>query len=149
MNIYLPKGEYVIADPCHVLSDDLYYNKIVNHVLTNISNPLLCHNGYTIAVFRTTHGDGCYLAEIAGNQLKEIGVDSGLIACIPFELVDQNKYCGNEDDYIVFDRKQEFCCTLLDDALVFANVTINMESDDYYEDDYYDEDEEDEEDEDL
>ena len=25
MNIYLPKGEYVIADPCHVLSDDLYY----------------------------------------------------------------------------------------------------------------------------
>ena len=24
MNIYLPKGEYVIADPCHVLSDDLY-----------------------------------------------------------------------------------------------------------------------------
>ena len=93
------------------------------------------------------------MAEIAGNQLKEIGVDSGLIACIPFELVDQNKYCGNEDDYIVFDRKQEFCCTLLDDALVFANVTINMESDDYYEDDYYEDDyydeDEDDEDEDL
>lgn len=91
----LPKGDYVITDPCYVLSDENYDKLIYSETdvdekgnkkfepldgVGKINETLLFSHG-------TLWGDGSY----DDGDGYQYGVDSGQIGCIPMELVDKDK----------------------------------------------------------
>ena len=102
----LPKGDYIITDPCYVLSDENYDKLICSETeldekgnkkfetldgIGKINETLLFSHG-------TLWGYGCY----NDNENYEYGVDSGQIGCIPMELVDKDKLKGVDGE-----RKRE------------------------------------------
>lgn len=90
----LPKGDYVISDPCYVLSEENYDKLIYSDKLDEKGNkefePLDgvgSIDGISLFNHSTRWGDGRYYDD----ERYEYGVDSGQIGCIPMELVDEDK----------------------------------------------------------
>lgn len=91
----LPKGDYVISDPCYVLSDENYNNLIYSKTELDDNGNKKTEpikgvgelNGISIFNHSTCWGDGSY----RDSDDYVYGVDSGQIGCIPMELVDKDK----------------------------------------------------------
>ena len=98
---YLKSGNYIISDPCYVMSDADYESIIFD----NYTN----ENGYDIT--NVEHGtffvcevgdDGIYI----DNNGNKYGVDSGQIGAIPYELCTEEAINDKENyTHVHFDNK--------------------------------------------
>lgn len=127
----LAAGNYVIADPCYVLNDEVYFRllKETNYFMYEAVDRggvmVDSNTGKYFAVFSTKYGDGSY----KDNQGFTYGVDAGYIACIPAEMceLDGNREYINE---VTFDR--DFEVRYEDGLIIFGDVIINTDPDDFY-----------------
>ena len=90
----LPAGQYVIADPRHVLTSALY-DIIVSDIL---DDPIVTVNNKSMVVFGTSYGDGLY--NVSSSPLP-IYVDAGIIGIIPIELCELTS-----DEYVIVDMDE-------------------------------------------
>lgn len=83
-------GKYYIGDPCYVIKDDTLWQKFCNDLeKTNYgSKKPLFINGIKVFSKSTHHGDGIYFDQFKKKYL----VDSGMIGCVPVELVQNKRY---------------------------------------------------------
>ena len=128
----LAAGKYVIADPCYVLDYDTYdrlLSETAFFMQDSVDRGGVMFDkrlGKFFAVFSTKYGDGLY----KDGQGFKYGVDAGCIACIPVEMWDR----GEDNGYInevTFDR--DFEVRYEDGLIVFGDVIINTDPDDFYE----------------
>ena len=128
----LAAGKYVIADPCYILNEDVYSRllKETNYFMYEaVDRGGIMADSQTrkfFAVFSTKYGDGMYYD---GKGFK-YGVDAGCIACIPVEmceLTDDREYINE----VTFQR--DFEVRYEDGLIVFGDVIINTDPDDFYE----------------
>jgi hypothetical protein len=86
----LAAGKYVIADPCYILNEEVYFrllketNYFMYEAVERGGVMSDSETGKFFAVFSTKYGDGTYRD---GKGFK-YGVDAGCIACIPAEMCD-------------------------------------------------------------
>ncbi len=91
-NSILTKGKYVVIDPCYVIKDwDTFCDRLFKHTDQNQIFCLAWKDNYGLA-FSTASGDGCYPVyrgdnPNSSNEVGECGVDCGMLAIIPIELV--------------------------------------------------------------
>jgi hypothetical protein len=128
----LAAGKYLIADPCYVL-DSAKYDRLLKETDYFMMNSV-DRGGVMVdieskkyfAVFSTKYGDGLYRD---GKGFK-YGVDAGCIACIPVDL------CKELLDYHYINQvtfARDFEVYYEDGLIVFGDVIINTDPDDFYE----------------
>lgn len=78
------KGFY-IGDICYVLSDEVYHD--IWGSQNSYQEGKIQVGNYAFAVDRTAYGDGFY----ADNNGRNYSVDAGVIGCVPFELIDDER----------------------------------------------------------
>ena len=128
----LAAGKYLIADPCYVLDYDTYDRLLKEtsyFMYESVDRGGVMvdkQSGKFFAVFSTKYGDGLYRD---GKGFK-YGVDAGCIACIPVELCDK----GEDNEYInEVEFARDFEVRYEDGLIVFGDVIINTDPDDFYE----------------
>lgn len=132
----LPRGKYLIGDPCYMIPDKLWlgtldrtgYFGIPDHVnkpeCTDWDEGLYHIDGEKCFAFSTQYGDGCYPLYNAstGQLLKELGVDAGLMGLMPVnvaKLEGGSWLCYEhtfEDDFPVYRTHQGI--------FIFGNLTV-------------------------
>jgi hypothetical protein len=129
----LAAGKYVIADPCYVLSEEVYFRLLratdyFMYAAVDRGGVMVdSETGNYFAVFSTKYGDGTYKD---GNGFK-YGVDAGCIACIPAEMCE----LGEDREYInEVEFARDFEVRYEDGLIVFGDVIINTDPDEYYDD---------------
>ena len=129
----LAAGKYLIADPCYVLDNEKYDRLLgeTDYFMMNSVDRggvmIDKESGKYFAVFSTKYGDGLYRD---GKGFK-YGVDAGCIACIPVDICKElleHQYVNQ----VTFDR--DFEVRYEDGLIVFGDVIINTDPDEYYED---------------
>jgi hypothetical protein len=129
----LAAGKYLIADPCYVLEEEVYSRLLKEtsyFMYESVDRGGVMvdkQSGKFFAVFSTKYGDGIYYDESG----FKYGVDAGCIACIPVELCNK----GEDSEYInevYFAR--DFEVRYDDGLIVFGDVNINTDPDEYYDD---------------
>lgn len=133
----LQPGDYVLSDPCYVLSDDDYHDWLGQRWARFSDSPERADNpgpGYSIrgmefTVVDTAYGDGCY----ADDRGRTYGVDAGCIACIPVELCHVQTDLGHTQTF----RDEFECFGDVDGVIHFGDVEIDTDpepEDDWWED---------------
>ena len=97
------KEGFAIADPCYVLSDNVYYDFWGKK--KKFADGVFDYEGSSFAIAGTAYGDGVYY----DNHDHEYPVDAGVIALIPLELV-SDKSGLNSGAVIQIPGKAEFVC---------------------------------------
>ena len=137
------KQGFIIGDPCYLLSDEVY-DKVWGGEY-GYSDGQIQVGDYSFLVHGTAHGDGVYDTSTGAT----CGVDSGTIAVVPLELVNQeyddSSVCINWEDKpgdveLDYDNGT-FIFTLNDEE--FIEVYTEYDRYDDYDDDWPREDEED------
>jgi len=121
----LPKGTYLVSDPCCILSDaqcEEIYDTDLD--IVKIGN---------IIAMRTPHGDGEYKTYLAHNnpknhvidELVPIGVDSGYICIAPLEV------CVGQDDfdekaYIKIEATQNIDVSYIMGVMHFGTISVSV-----------------------
>lgn len=118
----LPKGTYLVSDPCCILSDaqcEEIYEKDLD--IVRIGN---------IVAMRTPHGDGEYKTFTSQNNpqnydLVPIGVDSGYICIAPLEM------CTGQDDfdekvYVEIITEDTISVTYLMGVMYFGSLGVSV-----------------------
>lgn len=127
----LAAGEYYIGDPCYILDEDQYEVLLTEtefFMQGSVDRGGVMFDKVTgkyFSVFSTKYGDGCY----RGNNGFTYGVDAGCIACIPVEMVSEPRY-DTDVTAVQFDR--DFEVRYDDGLIVFGDVVINTDPDEYY-----------------
>lgn len=85
---------FYIGDICHVLSDDVYHGVWGRQVRDGdgwkdsgspgFQEGQFTHDGFTVGVAGTAHGDGEYIDEC---EIFTFPVDAGVLGIVPLELV--------------------------------------------------------------
>jgi len=122
----LKKGFYYIGDIGYIF--DKTWNKILKETdfFKKENTKILGKNCF---VNNTKFGDGVYEDE----ESREYGVDSGLIGCIPIELIDRDNVdnsksfgCGLYNNYAhIFYMEKDFECKFIDGVFVFDKTKID------------------------
>lgn len=99
----LPAGDYFITDPCYVLDEgtDELWPFLCEYVFKESKvDVVFTFEQYTIWVGSTAHGDGEYdvRSTMGLGRLGTFGVDAGLFAILPQELVNLSSKYDNYDD---------------------------------------------------
>ena len=123
----LPKGLYVLSDPCYVLSNEAYdviLEKAEKVRGTYPHLPMLEYEGAKFFVHHTEYGDGTY----PGNFDTSFGVDSGMLGCIPLsmcasEAMVRGAFSGSANYNLVFFR-DDFDCGYDDGTIVMGEQMI-------------------------
>ena len=127
----LAAGKYYVADPCYVLDEEVYGRLLTEtdyFMMNSIDRGGVMvdtKSGKYFSVFSTKYGDGVY----GDNRGFSYGVDAGCIACIPVDMgkeLSDNMYI-NEVDF-----KEDFDVYYEDGLIVFGDVIINTDPDDFY-----------------
>jgi hypothetical protein len=127
----LAAGEYYIGDPCYILDEDQYDVLLTEtqfFMQGSVDRGGVMFDKVTgkyFSVFSTKYGDGCY----RGNNGFTYGVDAGCISCIPVEMVSEPRY-DTDVTAVQFDR--DFEVRYDDGLIVFGDVVINTDPDEYY-----------------
>ena len=89
MNETLESGKYYLGDPSNVLSEKIYIGILEN--IYQFKNGKLNINGTHIIMHSTHSGDGNFI----DTKNRKYNIESGLIALIPIELIEDNDLCKN------------------------------------------------------
>ena len=148
----LPAGTYYIGDPCYVIKDDEwmqaleetnYFNMFPSKAATRdheynksgtqygvFSYEIHGINGkYVFAASSTAYGDGEYHCEKDGSTIGMCGVDAGLIAAIPIEMIEDYGDDSGLDLGLVYDFDHDFYINYSDGAIGFGDVIVHTEDD--------------------
>ena len=122
----LPRGEYVIADPCYLIRDnweDLLEK--TKHFGKDTGNKRMVHTyrDWKLFVSTTKYGDGTYKAT---NGIL-YNVDSGTIGCIPIELCDDYELYSNprecaRESVSIFE--EDFLCGYDNGTIIINDIKI-------------------------
>lgn len=128
----MPAGKYYIGDLCYVMSDD--WDEVCDLTIKKcevIEGEFEMKNGRRFALYSTKYGDGMYKS----NMGTKHGVDSGTIGCILVDdIIDIPKFeiDGKLGAVVTMDRP--FSTASRDGLIVFGDVIINTDSDEWYDD---------------
>lgn len=131
MNQELTCGKYYLGDPSFVLPEKIYHGLWGN--LYNYDNGKYILNDCEFAVHNTHKGDGIF----SDTKNRQYLVDSGVLALISMDLIDDIKLCKN--GYIFnFDHKINF---IYDAGTFYVKsgkkfITIDTRDMDIYDSDY-------------
>ena len=150
MSIILSPDEYIIVDPCYVMTDKTY-QAMVDSVFSsnNELDNVYVYKGKQMVVFGTAYGDGGYSNNINANSIL---VDSGLIACIPTSVLTKKSIKENSKNSVVFTAESNITCQNDDGILQYGTITVDTvghddeeeeDDDDTYEDNDEDDDDND------
>jgi hypothetical protein len=130
VEVIVPKGNYVIGDPCYAVPDedwdDLlsscnYFQSPIGYVRRGFKDKVF------VLAFGTKWGDGCYL----GSDGHEYGVDAGLLGLVPVELLED---ISQHDGIIVNFPKDALCIDDGSGKLRFGHITIDTDPEEEEED---------------
>jgi hypothetical protein len=128
----MPAGKYYIGDLCYVMSDD--WDEVCELTIKDskvINGEFEMKDGRRFAMYSTKYGDGLYRS----NMGTKHAVDSGTIGCILVDdIIDIPKFeiDGKLGTVVTIDRT--FSTAERDGLIVFGDVIINTDSDEWYED---------------
>ena len=128
----MPSGRYYIGDLCYVMSDD--WDEVCELTIKDckvINGEFEMKDGRRFAMYSTKYGDGMYRSNIGTKH----AVDSGTIGCILVDdIIDIPKFevDGKLGTVVTIDRS--FSTAERDGLIVFGDVIINTDSDDWYDD---------------
>jgi hypothetical protein len=128
----MPAGKYYIGDLCYVMSDD--WDEVCELTIKDckvINGEFEMKDGRRFAMYSTKYGDGLYRSNIGTKH----AVDSGTIGCILVDnIIDIPKFevDGKLGTVVTIDRS--FSTAERDGLIVFGDVIINTDSDDWYDD---------------
>ena len=128
----MPAGKYYIGDLCYVMSDD--WDEVCDLTIKDckvINGEFEMKDGRRFAMYSTKYGDGLYRSNIGTKH----AVDSGTIGCILVDdIIDIPKFevDGKLGTVVTIDRS--FSTAERDGLIVFGDVIINTDSDDWYDD---------------
>lgn len=128
----MPSGRYYIGDLCYVMSDD--WDEVCELTIKDckvINGEFEMKDGRRFAMYSTKYGDGLYRSNIGTKH----AVDSGTIGCILVDdIIDIPKFevDGKLGTVVTIDRS--FSTAERDGLIVFGDVIINTDSDDWYDD---------------
>lgn len=122
----LPAGKYVVADPCYILSNDVY-NAMLEAGAFDEEKPFVFGtdvfgNEKRLVILHTTHGDGAYTSDDGHEQL----VDSGTIACIE---VAPEFFHATWERYPQYEADEAFQCKRDDDGVLHFGTLTSIETD--------------------
>lgn len=128
----MPAGKYYIGDLCYVMSDD--WDEVCELTIKDskvINGEFEMKDGRRFAMYSTKYGDGLYRS----NMGTKHAVDSGTIGCILVDdIIDIPKFeiDGKLGTVVTIDRS--FSTAERDGLIVFGDIIINTDSDEWYED---------------
>lgn len=128
----MPAGKYYIGDLCYVMSDD--WDEVCDLTIRDngiIDGEFEMKGGRRFAMYSTKYGDGMYKS----NMGTKHAVDSGTIGCILVDdIIDIPKFevDGKLGAVVTMDRS--FSTGSRDGLIVFGDVIINTDSDEWYDD---------------
>ena len=99
----ISKKGFAIVDPCYALSDDVYYNFWGKK--KNFADGIFEVNGFSFAVGSTAYGDGVYY----DTNCHKYFVDSGVIALVPLELVQDKSGLRNWNVFKMSGEAEFYC----------------------------------------
>jgi hypothetical protein len=160
-NEILVKGDYYVVDPCYIFgNDDNLWKEICSELQkcdeilreegkncdSYVMNIYVKDKDYSVFIFGTAHGDGCYPVYKSGKYIGECGVDAGLLSFIKKDITNFFKYedrLGTEVEI-----KEDSLINNKNSDVFVGNIAIytNNIPDETIEDDDDDDDEEDDED---
>jgi len=76
-------GQYVICDPCYVISRSRWKEFCSLLYATDEQTDVIGLDGHEVYVSHTHDGDGTYRAKYKGEYISHCDVDSGLLAAVP------------------------------------------------------------------
>lgn len=148
----LPKGWYMITDPCYVLSREDYEKVILKNLSVKKmievtesgdknemeqlnemfnSNGILEHKEHKLFNHGTYIGDGEYL----DNEELNYFVDSGQLSCVPIEIIEDEIF-GREFKKMINvggrrleHFKEDFECSYDDGTFQFGDISIDTKGD--------------------
>lgn len=112
-SVVVPRGSYVLGDPCYVVPDD-DWDDLLNSC-NYFNDPVGRVQGCNILAFGTKWGDGCY-RDTFGNAYP---VDAGLIGLVPVA------YANVEPDSVIVKFDEPTLCTDDDGILKFGHYVID------------------------
>lgn len=130
--VLVPKGKYVLGDPCYAVPDDMWMPWLENAKYEDNRLVLVGQtpSGHWVLGLSTQYGDGGYL----GSDGFEYGVDAGLIGLVPVEIATNLDRVGNAIDGTIIEFTQDTECSIDTDGfdfragrthkLVFGSVSI-------------------------
>ena len=128
----MPSGKYYIGDLCYVMSDD--WDEVCDLTIKDckvIEGEFQMKDGRRFALYSTKYGDGMYRSNMGTNH----AVDSGTIGCILVEdIIDIPKFEVDGKLGTVVEMTRSFSTGSRDGLIVFGDVIINTDSDDWYDD---------------
>lgn len=128
----MPAGKYYIGDLCYVMSDD--WDEVCELTIKDskvINGEFEMKDGRRFAMYSTKYGDGLYRS----NMGTKHAVDSGTIGCILVDdIIDIPKFEIEDKLGTVVTIDRSFSTAERDGLIVFGDVIINTESDEWYED---------------
>lgn len=129
----MPSGKYYIGDLCYVMSDD--WDEVLDLTIAKdgklLEGEFEMKNGRRFAMYSTKHGDGMYRSNIGTKH----AVDSGTIGCILVnDIIDIPKCDIDEKLGAVVTIDRSFSTGSRDGLIVFGDVIINTDSDEWYDD---------------
>ena len=128
VGVIVPKGSYVIGDPCYAVPDKdwdgllqscNYFNSPIGYVKDGLQK-------FPVLAFNTKWGDGSY----RGTDGNEYPVDAGLIGLVPVEIVEDLS-----DHKVVNFSKDTLCMDDGSGKLKFGHITIDTDPSDEEEED--------------
>jgi len=128
----MPAGRYYIGDLCYVMTDKEWDEfcklTIVDHDC--IQGEFTFEDGRRFATYGTKWGDGVYRSNINSKH----SVDSGTIGCMRLNEINIEKL--NEEEMEEFGAivnfDSDFVTRESDGLIIFGNVIINTDADEYY-----------------
>jgi hypothetical protein len=112
-SVVVPKGEYVLGDPCYVVPND-DWSDLLNSC-NYFNHPVGRVRDFNILGFGTKWGDGCY-RDTKGNVYP---VDAGLIGLVPVA------YAEVEPDSVIVSFSEPTLCQNDDGILKFGSYVID------------------------
>ena len=137
---YLPKGKYLISDPCYIQyskrdkadTDNSIWSDFCDALHkkereTNRNRVVFDFRGYEVFVSGTAYGDGSY----CGNNGEIYGVDAGILGCVPVEVADPDfvqDVKEGELSYITYHEfDSEIECYYDEGKVVMGSVEIDTD----------------------
>ena len=135
----LPKGKYAVVDPCYVtlIEERGYYDRICEITCGPEGHGYIEVEGKPVFAFTTAHGDGCYPVYSGGVEVGKSGVDSGQLAFVPVELLEQG--CAERDPSTVTLTRNSTVEQVRRGDYTAGSISVYTSGDDPYEDDDEDE----------
>lgn len=127
-NIIIPKGKYVISDPCYFYPDSdwmaLINRKFIDgHSIEGVHRD---EEGNEFIIVDTKYGDGRYDLKRRGAPIGNLSVDAGCISIIPFEVAERWAEIDDRKGFDGVPRRSQVIELLSDESFEFGDGNFSF-----------------------